>query len=33
MAEEEKLRATRESLRRLEETLLKRLWEIGRRGE
>ena len=32
LAEEEKLRATRESLRRLEETLLKRLWEIGRKG-
>jgi len=32
LAEEEKLHATRESLRRMEESLLKRLWEIGRGG-
>jgi F-type H+-transporting ATPase subunit epsilon len=32
IAEEEKLHATRESLRRMEESLLKRLWEIGRGG-
>lgn len=32
LAEEEKLRATRDSLRRMEESLLKHLWEIGRQG-
>lgn len=32
LAEEEKLKATRDSLRRMEEALLKRLWESGRRG-
>jgi len=32
LAEEEKLHATRESLRRMEESLLKRLWDIGRGG-
>ena len=32
LAEEELLRATRESLRRMEESLLKRLWELGHKG-
>lgn len=32
LAEEEQLHATRESLRRMEEALLKRLWELGHRG-
>ena len=32
LAEEEKLHATRESLRRMEETLLKHLWELGHKG-
>jgi F-type H+-transporting ATPase subunit epsilon len=32
LAEEEKLHATRESLRRMEESLLKRLWELGHKG-
>lgn len=32
LAEEEQLHATRESLRRMEESLLKRLWELGYRG-
>lgn len=31
LAEEEKLRAVKESLRHMEEALLKRLWEMGRR--
>jgi F-type H+-transporting ATPase subunit epsilon len=30
LAEEEKLQATRDSLRRMEETLLKHLWDLGR---
>jgi len=33
LAEEEQLHATRESLRRMEELLLKRLWELGHKGE
>jgi F-type H+-transporting ATPase subunit epsilon len=32
LGEEEKLRAMKESLHRMEEELFKRLWEIGRRG-
>ena len=32
LAEEEKLHATRESLRRMEETLFKHLWELGHKG-
>ena len=32
LAEEEQLHATRESLRRMEELLLKRLWELGHKG-
>jgi len=32
LAEEEQLHATRESLRRMEESLLKRVWELGYRG-
>ncbi len=32
LAEEEKLRATRDSLRHMEETLLKHLWDMGRKG-
>jgi F-type H+-transporting ATPase subunit epsilon len=32
LAEEEKLHATRESLRRMEESLLRRLWELGHKG-
>ena len=31
LAEEEQLHSTRESLRRMEESLLRRLWEMGRR--
>lgn len=31
LEEEEKLRAVKESLRHMEEALLKRLWEMGRR--
>jgi len=31
MAEEEKLHATKESLRRMEESILKRLWQMGRK--
>jgi F-type H+-transporting ATPase subunit epsilon len=30
LAEEEKLQTTRDSLRRMEESLLKHLWEMGR---
>jgi len=30
LAEEEKLQITRDSLRRMEESLLKHLWEMGR---
>jgi F-type H+-transporting ATPase subunit epsilon len=33
LAEEEQLRSTRGSLRRMEESLLRRLWEIDRKGE
>jgi len=32
LTEEEQLHATRESLRRMEESLLKRLWELGHKG-
>ncbi len=32
LAEEEKLQATRESMRRMEEEVLKRLWSLGREG-
>jgi F-type H+-transporting ATPase subunit epsilon len=32
LAEEEQLRGMRESLRRMEEQVLKRLWEMGRKG-
>jgi len=32
LVEEERLQATRTSLRRMEESLLKRLWDLGRRG-
>lgn len=32
LAEEEQLRATRESLHRMEEEVFKRLWEMGRAG-
>jgi len=32
LVEEERLHATRESLHRMEEEVLKRLWEMGRRG-
>jgi F-type H+-transporting ATPase subunit epsilon len=32
LAEEEQLQATRQSLRHLEESLLKRLWELTHRG-
>lgn len=32
LAEEEQLQATRQSLRHLEESLLKRLWELKHRG-
>jgi F-type H+-transporting ATPase subunit epsilon len=32
LAEEDKLRVTRDSLRRMEESLLKQLWEVGRQG-
>ena len=32
LVEEERLQATRTSLRRMEESLLKRLWDLGRKG-
>jgi F-type H+-transporting ATPase subunit epsilon len=32
LAEEEQLHATRESLRRMEKSLLKRLWALGHKG-
>ena len=32
LAEEEQLRATKQSLHRMEEEILKRMWEIGRRS-
>jgi F-type H+-transporting ATPase subunit epsilon len=32
LTEEEQLHATRESLRRMEESLLKRLWALGHKG-
>jgi F-type H+-transporting ATPase subunit epsilon len=32
LVEEEQLQATRASLRRMEESLLKRLWDMGRKG-
>ena len=32
LAEEEELRATKQSLHRMEEEILRRMWEIGRRG-
>lgn len=32
LAEEERLRGMKESLRQMEEAILKRLWEIGRMG-
>lgn len=32
ISEEQKLHATKESLRHMEEEILKRLWEIGRKG-
>ena len=32
LAEEKKLHATRESLRRMEESLLRRLWELGHKS-
>jgi F-type H+-transporting ATPase subunit epsilon len=32
LAEEEQLHGTRESLRRMEESLLKRLWKLGHEG-
>jgi F-type H+-transporting ATPase subunit epsilon len=32
LAEEEQLRGMRESLRRMEEQVLKRLWDMGRKG-
>jgi len=32
LVEEEKLQATRQSLHRMEEIILKRLWEMGRRA-
>lgn len=32
IAEEEQLRVTRDSLRRMEEDMLRRLWELGRAG-
>jgi F-type H+-transporting ATPase subunit epsilon len=33
LAEEEKLHAIKKSLRHMEETILKRLWQMGRPGE
>jgi F-type H+-transporting ATPase subunit epsilon len=33
LEEEEKLHAMKESLHHMEESILKRLWEMGRRGE
>ena len=33
LAEERELRAVKQSLRRLEEEMLKRLWKLGRGGE
>jgi F-type H+-transporting ATPase subunit epsilon len=32
LEEEEEMRATKESLRHMEEEILKRMWELGRRG-
>jgi F-type H+-transporting ATPase subunit epsilon len=32
LAEEQRLQTTRDSLRRMEESLLRRLWELGYRG-
>lgn len=32
LAEEEQMRATKESLRHMEEEILKRMWELGRKG-
>jgi F-type H+-transporting ATPase subunit epsilon len=32
LAEEEALRATKQSLHRMEEEILRRMWELGRRG-
>jgi len=32
LVEEEKLHATRQSLQQMEEAVLKRLWELGRKG-
>ena len=32
LAEEEELRATKQSLHRMEEEILKRMWEMGRRS-
>jgi len=32
LAEEQELRATKQSLHRMEEEVLKRMWEMGRRG-
>ena len=32
LAEEEKLHTMKESLHRMEEEVLKRLWELGRKG-
>ena len=32
LTEEQQLHTTRESLRRMEESLLKRLWELGHKG-
>jgi F-type H+-transporting ATPase subunit epsilon len=33
LAEEERLRDTKQSLRRMEEEVLRRMWELGRMGE
>jgi F-type H+-transporting ATPase subunit epsilon len=33
LAEEEKLRAMKDSLRQMEENILKRLWQIGRKDQ
>ena len=32
LTEEQQLHTTRESLRRMEESLLKRLWDLGQKG-
>ena len=32
LAEEEEMRATKESLRHMEEEILRRMWELGRKG-